>query len=70
MLKSHYVILNILLPGDPLRETLSSVILKLTDDQVLLEHYNKWWKVENNKCKLDSGGGGNKVLSLKNLGKC
>lgn len=58
------------LTGSGLRDLLSNVILKLNEDQVLLELYNKWWKIDDNQCKLADGDGqSNLKLSLQNLGK-
>lgn len=56
--------------GSPLRDVLSSIILKLNEMQILLELYNKWWKVDDNKCKLQESEGANIQLELKNLRKC
>lgn len=53
----------------PLRDMLSSIILKLNEEQVLLELHNKWWKVNDNACKHKKSAGGNKQLRLENLGK-
>jgi len=52
-----------------MRDELSSAILKLNENQVLLELYNKWWKVDDNQCSSKSDSGGSLTLSLQNLGE-
>ena len=51
----------------PIRNVLSSTILRLNEKQVLLELYNKWWKVDDNSCKSKSKDTGAPQLQLKNL---
>ncbi|KAF6037206.1 hypothetical protein EB796_004485 [Bugula neritina] len=38
--------------GHEYRDRLSSIILSLSEKQDLLELYNKWWKVNDNKCGI------------------
>ncbi|XP_067946370.1 glutamate receptor ionotropic, kainate 2-like [Watersipora subatra] len=55
----------------PYRDILSNEILSLSERQVLLNLYNKWWNVDNTKCKVEDDSKASSTaaqLGLPNLG--